>query len=174
MFSVLWLYLYTSCADQDVNTLGGFSNIYGIPSYQQKALNAYFANHNPSYPSYSGNATIGANGGLYNRQGRGYPDVAANGQTIAIYNAGRYTTEDGTSASTPIFAAIINRINEERIAVGKNPVGFVNPALYANPQILNDITSGSNPGCGANGFSAVSGWDPVSCFSTVPLLKFVY
>jgi tripeptidyl-peptidase I len=41
--------------------------------------------------------------------------------------------------------------------IGKRPVGFVNPVLYANPQIFNDITAGKNPGCGTNGFSAVEG-----------------
>lgn len=58
---------------------------------------------------------------------------------------------------TPIFAAIINLINEERLAIGKGPVGFVNPVLYENPQVLNDITNGSNPGCGTDGFFAVKG-----------------
>ena len=72
----------------------------------------------------------------------------------------------GTSASAPVFAAILNRVNEERIAVGKAPVGFVNPTLYANPQVLHDITTGSNPGCKTNGFSAVTGWDPVSGLGT--------
>ena len=79
-----------------------------------------------------------------------------------MFNEGNFTLEGGTSASTPIFASIINRINEERLAVGKNPVGFVNPTLYANPWALNDITNGTNPGCGTVGFSAVPGWDPVS------------
>ena len=27
---------------------------------------------------------------------------------------------------------------------------------------FNDITSGSNPGCGTNGFFATEGWDPVT------------
>ena len=50
--------------------------------------------------------------------------------------------EGGTSASTPIFGAVINRINEERINAGKGPIGFLNPSLYANPSMLNDITNG--------------------------------
>lgn len=41
-------------------------------------------------------------------------------------------------------------------------MGFVNPALYSHPEILNDITNGTNPGCGTPGFSAVPGWDPVT------------
>ena len=78
---------------------GGFSNIYGIPSYQAAAVNQFFTNHNPPYPYYSGNASFGANGGLYNRIGRGYPDVAANGDNIAVYNEGNFTLSGGTSAS---------------------------------------------------------------------------
>ncbi|KAH9025386.1 hypothetical protein EDB85DRAFT_1982937, partial [Lactarius pseudohatsudake] len=31
---------------------------------------------------------------------------------------------------------------------------------------LNDITSGSNPGCGTDGFSAIPGWDPVTGLGT--------
>lgn len=65
--------------------------------------------------------------------------------------------------AAPIFASIvckqsclctsvltngqINRINEERLAAGKSVVGFVNPALYAHSDVLNDITQGHNPGC---------------------------
>jgi tripeptidyl-peptidase-1 len=103
---------------------------------------------------------------LYNRLGRGYPDVSANGDNIATFIQGNFTLEGGTSASTPIFASIINRINEERLAVGKNTVGFVNPVLYSNPHLLNDITNGTNPGCGTEGFRAVRGWDPVSGLGT--------
>jgi tripeptidyl-peptidase-1 len=57
----------------------------------------------------------------------------------------------------PIFASIINHIIDERIAAGKGPLGFLNPTLYSNPQILNDITNGTNSGCGTAGLSAVTG-----------------
>ena len=57
----------------------------------------------------------------------------------------------------PIFASIINRIVEERLAHGKGPLGFLNNALYQNPSMFNDIVSGSNPGCGTDGFSASTG-----------------
>lgn len=49
------------------------------------------------------------------------------------------------------------QLNEERFAIGKGPVGFVNPVLYAYPQVLNDITNGTNAGCGTYGFSAIQG-----------------
>ena len=145
---------------------GGFSNIYPIPSYQAAAVANYFATSNPPYPYYSStnNDSFGANGGIYNRNGRGYPDISAVGDNVLIFNQGAPTLIGGTSASAPVFAAILNRINEERIALGKGTVGFVNPTLYAHPEILHDITTGNNPGCGTNGFSAAKGWDPGKSF----------
>lgn len=41
--------------------------------------------------------------------------------------------------------------------MGKSTVGFVNPVLYAHPEVLNDITNGTNAGCDTYGFSAISG-----------------
>ena len=38
-------------------------------------------------------------------------------------------TSGGTSASAPIFAAIITAVNDARIAAGKSPVGWINPAV---------------------------------------------
>lgn len=115
---------------------GGFSNIYPIPSYQASAVATYFSAHNPPYPYYSttNNQNIGANGGIYNRNGRGYPDVSAVGDNVVIFNKGAPTLIGGTSASCPVFAAILNRINEERIAAGKSTVGFVNPTLVSHIQ----------------------------------------
>jgi tripeptidyl-peptidase I len=49
------------------------------------------------------------------------------------------------------------KINEARLTAGKSPVGFINPVLYQNPQVFNDITNGSNPGCHSEGFNAVKG-----------------
>ena len=152
---------------------GGFSNIYPIPKYQKEAVEKFFADHNPSYKSYSALvnntsqiASLGKDGGIYNRIGRGIPDVAANGDNIATSWQGVFQLSGGTSASTPIFASIVNRINEERLKKGKKPVGFMNPTLYQHPEVLNDITNGTNPGCWTDGFSAVKGWDPVTGLGT--------
>lgn len=58
---------------------GGFSNVYAPAKYQRAAIDTYFKEHNPPYPSYSeltdNNTSIGysgasANGGIYNRIGR--------------------------------------------------------------------------------------------------------
>lgn len=104
--------------------------------------------------------------GLYNRNGRGFPDVSANGDNTASVVTGGFHLTGGTSAATPIFASVINLINEERLKAGKGPVGFVNPVLYAHPEVLNDITNGTNPGCGTKGFSASKGWDPATGLGT--------
>ncbi|TVY22058.1 Aorsin [Lachnellula arida] len=151
---------------------GGFSNLYPIPDYQKDAVADFYKNHNPKYPYYT-TGVVGQGGGLYNRSGRGYPDVAANGDHIAVFQAGSLLPVSGTSASTPIFASIVNRINEQRLNAGKNVIGFINPALYANPSMLNDITSGNNPGCGTEGFQAVPGWDPVTGLGTPNYPKMV-
>ncbi|EGP87472.1 unnamed protein product [Zymoseptoria tritici ST99CH_1A5] len=142
---------------------GGFSNIYPIPDYQKSAVANYFATSNPPYKAYSG-STYGD--GIYNRTGRGYPDVSAVGDNVVIFNKGAPTIIGGTSASCPVFAAILTRINDERLKVGKSTVGFVNPTLYKNPQVLHDITVGSNPGCGTDGFAVAKGWDPVTGLGT--------
>jgi tripeptidyl-peptidase-1 len=61
-----------------------------------------------------------------------------------------------------MFAATIVLLNEARLAVGRPPLGFLNPWLYSNARALNDITVGSNPGCGTDGFATAKGWDPVT------------
>jgi len=57
-------------------------------------------------------------------------------------------------------------LNEERIAAGKGPIGFVNPVLYEHPEVLNDIVNGTNLGCYTEngGFRAVPGYVHRSVF----------
>jgi tripeptidyl-peptidase-1 len=152
---------------------GGFSNFYATPDYQSSAVSAYLNKYQPiggasSYPYYTAdNGTgVGANGGIYNRGGRGYPDVAACGDNVVIYYQGTSQLIGGTSASAPIFASLLTLVNEARLNAGKSAVGFVNPLLYANPQVFNDITTGNNAACGVNGFAAGTGWDPVTGLGT--------
>jgi tripeptidyl-peptidase-1 len=67
---------------------GGFSNYFPRPPYQDAALASYFANHDPGHPYYLANndaSNIGANGGIYNRGGRGFPDIAANGANFRAF-----------------------------------------------------------------------------------------
>lgn len=80
---------------------GGFSNYHTAPSYQQKAVSEYLANHNtlPYYIANKDGSNIGENGGVYNRAGRGYPDVSANGAFLLTYNKATLQTFFGTSKS---------------------------------------------------------------------------
>lgn len=50
--------------------------------------------------------------------------------------------------------------------MGKGPIGFLNPTLYANPDLLHDIVKGNNLGCGTDGFLTAPGWDPVTGLGT--------
>ncbi|THU80130.1 family S53 protease [Dendrothele bispora CBS 962.96] len=133
---------------------GGFSNVFTRPSYQASAVTAYL------------NALGNTNSGLFNPNGRAFPDIAAQGENVEIVSGGQAGLVAGTSCSSPIFASVISLVNDRLIAAGKPVLGFLNPFLYANPQAFFDITSGSNPGCGTNGFPARAGWDPVTGLGT--------
>lgn len=120
----------------------------------------------PSYIANYDATHIGANGGLYNRAGRGFPDVSANGAQYVAFNNDTEVHFFGTSIAAPSWGSIVTLINEERTVRGKGPVGFINPVLYANPGVFNDIKKGSNPNCGSKGFDAVERWDPVTGLGT--------
>ncbi|KAF9058531.1 family S53 protease-like protein [Rhodocollybia butyracea] len=142
---------------------GGFSNIFLQPSYQTTAVASYLT------------ALGTTNAGRFSTNGRGYPDVAAQGVNLEIVNGGATSTVDGTSCASPIFASVIALINDRLVAAGKSPLGFLNPlqVLYANPSALFDIITGDNPGCGTNGFPAKAGWDPVTGLGTPNFASFL-
>ena len=82
-------------------------------------------------------------------------------------------------------------VNDARIALQKRPIGFINPLvgvsfslegkrpLTVDEQIygadfsdgFNDITNGTNPGCGTAGFNTSRGWDPVTGLGTPKFLS---
>lgn len=128
---------------------GGFSTYWGIPKYQASAVSAYLAKLGDTYS------------GLYDVNGRGYPDVSTQGVNFMIIVNQTFEIQSGTSFSAPTFASIIALLNDERLNAGKSKLGWLNPWLYSNADALNDITSGDNPGCGTSGFFATTGWDPV-------------
>ena len=140
-------------ASYDFGSGGGFSNLFSLPSYQDNAVGKYYAEHDPGYNASRYNNT---------QQVRGYPDVALAAQDYVTGIDGGFMTFSGTSASSPTFGAMIALINGERMRVGKGPVGFINPVLYAHPEVFQDVVEGKNPGCGTEGFHAVKGWDPVT------------
>jgi len=156
-----------SATAQNFSSSGGFSNYFAQPWYQVEAVEQYFKTANPPYPYYSEfEVDFNTTKGLYNRIGRGYPDLAANGAHFRAYTDGHDYFYYGTSLAAPLVASVLTLLNEERFAVGKKPVGFINPVLYQNSWVLNDIVNGTNVGCGSEGFSAVPGWDPATGLGT--------
>jgi tripeptidyl-peptidase-1 len=97
---------------------------------------------------------------------------------------GQPTPNGGTSAASPVVAAIFALLNDARFRAGKPAIGFVNPALYKiGSSGLNDIVNGGSLGCsgvdlqtdevipGAGiipyaSWNATVGWDPVTGLGT--------
>ncbi|KAH8990011.1 subtilisin-like protein [Lactarius hatsudake] len=134
---------------------GGFSNIFKRPVYQTDAVLGFLQQLGNQYS------------GLYHASSRGFPDVAAQAMNFVMVLDDELKLAAGTSYSTPVVAGIIALLNDYQLSKNRPVLGFLNPWLYgAAQQAFNDITSGSNPGCGTDGFSAVPGWDPVTGIGT--------
>jgi len=145
------------------DTGGGFSHYNPRPSWQDIAITQYF-NSGVEFP----------NSKYWNNTNRGYPDVAACGANVAVFQKGQVTKLAGTSCSSPMWAGMLTIINDDRIRAGKSPLGFVNPLLYQmwqeQPNTFNDILVGANGGnhyvgdgdCKKFNFYATAGWDATS------------
>jgi len=145
---------------------GGFSTVFPIPTYQSSALNDYF--NNTQLPPEN----------MWNKKGRGYPDVSMLGHNYFIIVGGQLYQVSGTSCSTPVTAGILSLINDARISAGKSSLGFVNPALYSlasSKGLFNDVTCGLNNCCAGQppttccpyGFYAGIGWDATTGFGSL-------
>lgn len=147
----------TGCGPEVAASLsgGGFSNYFSRPSYQELAVSTFLEDLGTRYQ------------GLYNASGRGIPDIAAQAVGFRLFVNDNNIQISGTSGATPVVASIISLLNDWQLSRGLNPLGFLNPWLYGTGFLgLNDITSGANPGCKTDGFSAVVGWDPVTGLGT--------
>lgn len=157
---------------------GGFSDRFRRPSYQDASVTKYLEKLGGRWK------------GMYNRQGRGIPDVAAQAQNYLIIDHGEKIRIGGTryvalsavcsyahdfSASAPVFAAIISRLNAARLKDDKPRLGFLNPWLYSlNQTGFTDIVDGGSVGCqGESGvevpyasWNATPGWDPATGLGT--------
>lgn len=145
---------------------GGFSSVFGRPSYQNDTVNAWIAN----------DKTHTAMAKYFNASGRAYPDIAAQSTNFVIVASGSAEQVDGTSCACPTFASVVQLLNSDRLLAGKSPLGFLNPWLYSGASAgLTDITSGKNTGCSGvisgAGFFAVSGWDPATGLGTPNFAK---
>lgn len=124
-------------------TGGGVSDITPVPTWQQ------------------GKVPPSINPGHF--AGRAIPDVAANADPATGYltmSGGKMQIVGGTSASAPLWASLITRIN----AAMKTRAGNFNALLYSKlgpSGVLRDITVGNNDTGGLLGgqFRAGPGWD---------------
>jgi kumamolisin len=113
-------------------TGGGVSRCFRVPAYQAAA----------GVPNQVN----------VNKPGRGVPDVAGDADPLTGYRVrvdGQEMVIGGTSAVSPLYAALFARINAK---LGRNS-GFVNPKLYAHGA-QRDIVDGTN-----GDYSARAGWD---------------
>ena len=162
----------TDAGASAVTSGGGLSNIYEQPPWQRPHVGAYFAHMKTPY-SARADMTFNVSDmnypfATYNPRGAAYPDVSllAVGYVTAI-NSSFYPI-DGTSASTPVVAAMLSLVNSARLAGGKPPIGWLNPALYLlNSSFTRDVVAGENrcrrgggtgQTCCREGFSAAPGW----------------
>jgi kumamolisin len=98
---------------------------------------------------------------------RGVPDVAADAATpVEVVQRGSDAGVIGTSVATPLWAGATALADQ----YAGGPLGFLNPELYSVLRSsrytadFHDVTTGNN-----SGYSAGTGWDPVTGIGT-PIL----
>jgi tripeptidyl-peptidase-1 len=147
---------------------GGFSEIWERPKWQHAAVQGYLKQMRGKWTKPL----------LYNPNGRGFPDVSAQGYHFHVFDKGSDRLISGTSASSPTMAGIIALINGARVSKGQPPLGWLNPFIYSHDAKdgWTDITNGGSTGCtGENKYShlptpfvanaswpALAGWDAVT------------
>lgn len=125
---------------------GGISQIFPVPSYQSTLTLPIPAGDKP---------------------GRGVPDVAANADPdtgYAVLFQGSLTVVGGTSAASPLWAALWSRLNQARAQAKKGWIGYSNPHLYdlGPTHVFRDITQGNNSYAGVSGYQCTPGWNAVT------------
>jgi len=129
---------------------GGISRVWARPSWQKGR---------GVISKYSSGKPCGVTAGYC----REVPDVsasAADPDGYVIRWAGRWLAVGGTSAATPLWAALIADIDSEQSPAIH--LGFLNPQLYSLPKgTLNDITTGTNDFTGTHRgrYPATAGYD---------------
>lgn len=98
--------------------------MFSMPSYQSKAVGSWFKKYSKDLEA--GERGFGKDRWNSTGNARAYPDVSANGAGYVVALVGSYDyLLYGTSASTPVFGAIVTLINEARMNRGKGSLGFL-------------------------------------------------
>lgn len=136
---------------------GGFSNFFERPSWQDAAVEGYVKELD------------GFLDGYYNAKMRAVPDISAVGTQYNTIINGQPALLQGTSASTPVFAAMIALINDARVRKGKNVLGWLNEKLYSDKvrEVLQDITTGQSYSCVFSDGSKPGGWPAKTGYDTI-------
>ena len=106
----------TSDKGGGITSGGGFSSDFPRPWYQHEAVEYYLQQADNPIPSQDKLT--------YNKSGRGYPDLAAISSNYLVLMGEDLQAMSGTSASTPLIAAMVARWNEDRLQHGLPPLGF--------------------------------------------------
>jgi kumamolisin len=108
-------------------------------------------------PTYQNSVSVPASVNPPHNLGRGVPDVSAvadpvTGVVVMRIDGKHLEPIGGTSASTPLWASLVARLNQGL----KAQCGFLNPILYGNAfrGAFRDITVGNN-----GAYAAGPGWD---------------
>jgi kumamolisin len=115
-------------------------------------------------PAYQNSVSVPPSVNPPHSIGRGVPDVAAVADpvtgVVVMHIDGKHLEQiGGTSASTPLWASLIARLNQ-----GLNArCGYLNPLLYVkfSSGVLRDINTGNN-----GAYSAGPGWDACTGLGT--------
>ena len=114
-----------------------------------------------SIPSYQTATAAGCS--ACSKTFRNGPDVSANAN-FTFYVCADQTTctannYGGTSFATPMWAGYMALINQQAVANGNKPLGFINPTLYTIGLSSNYTTDFHDITSGNNGFAATTGYD---------------
>lgn len=107
-------------ANVNFSSSGGFSNYFPRPSYQDGHVEDFFhqASTQADYHYYTGlEVNFNTTTGVYSRNGRAYPDVAANGAWMPLFIDGVNSADEGnayfgTSLAAPIFASVLALVSK--------------------------------------------------------------
>lgn len=95
------------------SSAGGFSNYFKRPTYQGGHVETYFHRAHLTYPYYEElEVDFSTAQGVYNRIGRGFPDVSANGAKFPAQTGGPTYHFYGASLSSPLFAGVLTLVRD--------------------------------------------------------------
>jgi subtilase family serine protease len=157
--------------DPWVTSVGGTSLNHSDNTFSEIAWNMSGGGRSSFFPEPSYQQMLPSSAQVELKHQRGVPDVSADANPatgLAIFTAGHWDLGGGTSASAPLWAAIL-AIGDQ---MAGRPLGFINPTLYklatspSYTQDFHDITVGDNSvstnGTNVKGYSATQGWDPIT------------